>query len=70
VSFDFSGNSVKWEGGEGGGIKYVFLGLRRQLRCQAEGKNITKINGQSHKSDIGTENMKKKKKKKKINGKF
>jgi hypothetical protein len=21
------------------GVKYVFLGLRRQLRCQAEGKN-------------------------------
>jgi hypothetical protein len=24
----------------GGGVKYVFLGLRRQLRCLAEGKNI------------------------------
>jgi hypothetical protein len=22
----------------GGGVKYVFLGLRRQLRCLAEGK--------------------------------
>jgi hypothetical protein len=24
--------------GEGGRVKYVFLGLRRQLRCQAKGK--------------------------------
>jgi hypothetical protein len=24
---------------EGGGVKYVFLSLRRQLRCQAEGRN-------------------------------
>jgi hypothetical protein len=25
--------------GVGRGVKYVFLGLRRQLRCQAKGKN-------------------------------
>jgi hypothetical protein len=36
LSLNFSGNPVK--SGEGGG-KYVFLGLRRQLRCQNEGKN-------------------------------
>jgi hypothetical protein len=50
---DFSRNSVKSGGGrEGGregkggggrGVKYVFLSLRRQLRCQAEGKNTGKI---------------------------
>jgi hypothetical protein len=46
VTLDFSGNSVKWavsrrvkwKGGREGGVKYVFLGLRRQLRCLAEGK--------------------------------
>jgi hypothetical protein len=41
---DFSRNSVK-SGGEGGGggrgVKYVFLSLRRQLRCLAEGKNMS-----------------------------
>jgi hypothetical protein len=26
-------------GGKGEGVRYVFLGLRRQLRCQAEGKH-------------------------------
>jgi hypothetical protein len=36
---DFSRNSVK-SGGQGGEgrVKYVFLSLRRQLRCLAEGK--------------------------------
>jgi hypothetical protein len=38
LSYRFSENSVKSGGGEGM-VKYVFLGLRRQLRCQAEGKN-------------------------------
>jgi hypothetical protein len=33
----FPENSVKWE--EGGVVKCVFLGLRRQLCCQAKGKN-------------------------------
>jgi hypothetical protein len=42
LSLDFSGNSVKCWGGWGG-VKYVFPGLRRQLRCQAEGKNSTWI---------------------------
>jgi hypothetical protein len=37
-SLDFSRNSVKSGGGRVG-VKYVFLSLRRQLRCQAEGKN-------------------------------
>jgi hypothetical protein len=39
--WDFPGhNSVK-SGGEGrkGGVKYVFQGIRRQLRCPAEVKN-------------------------------
>jgi hypothetical protein len=39
---DFSRNSVKSGGegrGGGGGVKKVFLSLRRQLRCLAEGKN-------------------------------
>jgi hypothetical protein len=35
---DFSGNSVKWRGREVG-LKYVFLGLRRQLCCLDEGRN-------------------------------
>jgi hypothetical protein len=30
-------------GGEGGGVKKVFLSLRRQLRCLAEGKKIRLI---------------------------
>jgi hypothetical protein len=34
---DFSRNSVKSGGGRG--VKYVFLSLRRQLCCLAEGKN-------------------------------
>jgi hypothetical protein len=38
LSLDFSRNSLKWRG-EVGRVKYVFLGLRRQLRCQAKGKN-------------------------------
>jgi hypothetical protein len=29
------------KGGRGGGVKYVFLSLRRQLRCQAEGKKAS-----------------------------
>jgi hypothetical protein len=33
----FVGDSVKWVKG---GVKYVFLGLPRQLRCQAKGKNV------------------------------
>jgi hypothetical protein len=39
---DFSKNSVKLGRGRegGGGVKYVFLSLRRQLCCLAEGKNI------------------------------
>jgi hypothetical protein len=38
---DFSRNSVKSGGGGGrGGVKYVFLSLRQQLRCLAEGKNV------------------------------
>jgi hypothetical protein len=41
VSLDFSDQlSVKSGEGQGrGSDKYVFLGLRRQLRCQAKGKN-------------------------------
>jgi hypothetical protein len=31
---------IQVSGGWGGGVKYVFLGLRRQLRCLAEGKNV------------------------------
>jgi hypothetical protein len=39
-SCDFSGDSVKSGGREGWrGVKYVFLGLRRQLCCLAKGKN-------------------------------
>jgi hypothetical protein len=30
-------------GGQGGGVKYVFLSLRRQLCCQAEGKKRFKV---------------------------
>jgi hypothetical protein len=38
VSLDY--HSVKsWQGEGRGKVKYVFLGLRRQLCCQAEGKN-------------------------------
>jgi hypothetical protein len=47
---DFSRNLVKsggeGRGGEGGGSnmgKYVFLSLRRQLCCQAEGKNESDV---------------------------
>jgi hypothetical protein len=42
---DFSRNSVKSGGvGWGGqGVKKVFLSLRRQLRCLAEGKNVAAI---------------------------
>jgi hypothetical protein len=41
VSLDFSDHlSLK----SGGVVKYVFLGLRRQLCCQAEGKNGLKAN--------------------------
>jgi hypothetical protein len=40
-------------GREGRGVKYIFLGLRRQLRCLAEGKNglvsiFTNVNHNSH----------------------
>jgi hypothetical protein len=34
----FPGKHSQKSGG-GGGIKYVFLGLQRQLRCLAEGEN-------------------------------
>jgi hypothetical protein len=32
-------SKVEWGGRGEGGVKYVFLGLRRQLCCLAEGKN-------------------------------
>jgi hypothetical protein len=40
VSFNFSGNSVKW--GSGRWVKYV-LGLLRQLRCRVKRKNRASI---------------------------
>jgi hypothetical protein len=36
--FFFIGGGVGWVGV--GRVKYIFLSLRRQLRCLAEGKNI------------------------------
>jgi hypothetical protein len=39
----FSGQTFTKVGREGGGVKYVFLGLRRQLCCLAEGKNINSL---------------------------
>jgi hypothetical protein len=40
MSFNYSGNLVKWGIGREGGFKSVFLGLWRQPGYQAEGNNV------------------------------